>query len=87
MGKIVGKAPIYETIPPHQEKFPRGGPGGTNDWDLNGTALPTGSPHISTQPGNDGVLARECEHANNPMYDSDNSRFAHQSMTDGKGRR
>jgi hypothetical protein len=46
--------------------------------------LPTGSPHIHTQPGNAGVLARENDRNGNPMYDSDNSRFIHPSMTDGK---
>jgi hypothetical protein len=80
MGKIFGKAPIHETIPPHQEKFEHG----TDDWNLKTPALPTGSPHIHTQPGNAGVLARENDRNGNPMYDSDNSRFIHPSMTDGK---
>lgn len=80
MGKIVGKAPIYETVPPHQEKFEHG----TDDWNLKTPALPTDSPHISTVPGNAGVMARDSARDSFPMTDSQDSRFMHKSMTEGR---
>jgi hypothetical protein len=80
MGKIVGKAPIYERIPPHQEKFEHG----TDDWNLKTPALPTGSPHINTQAGNAGVMEHEHRRDDFPMTDSQDARFIHRSTTDGK---
>jgi hypothetical protein len=73
------KQHAFENNTPHQEKYEHG----TDDWNLATTGCPIDSSKINTQPGNAGVLAREDRRNNFPVT-SDESRFCHDSMTNGK---
>lgn len=77
------KSHSFENTPPQQERYSRG----DDDWNLMTNACPIASPKVSSEPGDAGVIARENADASRPFYDSDRSRFCHDSMTDGKGRK
>ena len=80
--KIVGKAPVYETIPPHQEKYQHG----TDDWNLATTGCPLDSNKINTLD-NSQVLAHEKTVMAPAIIDGHSSPNIFRSMTDGRGRK
>lgn len=76
------KSHQHENIPPHQEKYQHG----SDDWNIATTALPIDNVKVASHPGDSGVVENQNRRNAFPMSDSEDSRFIHQSTTNGKGR-